>query len=313
MKNLNRRRFLKSSMMGAALATVGNSALAGSATLGWDEHQRLVQSESGSKVPELKISFQERIPPGETLREKFDYMEQHGVVGFEPSGKGLLQRVPQLKEELKGRNIQVSAVCAGFDGFILSTDAAIRKQFHDTMTEIIIAAGQLGSTGVIFVPAFTRQVPVMPHTMETRDFLCEEIDKLGNIAHENGTTVIFEPLNRKEAFYMRQVADAASICRDINNPGVRCMGDFWHMTWEETSDSGAFFSAGEYLQHVHIASRERRSMPGEDGAADNFVDGFRALKQMGYDKYVSFECGCQGDRSVVVPAALELMRKQYEA
>lgn len=313
MKNLNRRRFLKSSMMGAALATVGNSALAGSATLGWDEHQRLVQSESGSKVPELKISFQERIPPGETLREKFDYMEQHGVVGFEPSGKGLLQRVPQLKEELKGRNIQVSAVCAGFDGFILSTDAAIRKQFHDTMTEIIIAAGQLGSTGVIFVPAFTRQVPVMPHTMETRDFLCEEIDKLGNIAHENGTTVIFEPLNRKEAFYMRQVADAASICRDINNPGVRCMGDFWHMTWEETSDSGAFFSAGEYLQHVHIASRERRSMPGEDGAADNYVDGFRALKQMGYDKYVSFECGCQGDRSVVVPAALELMRKQYEA
>lgn len=300
-------------MMGAALATVGNSALAGSATLGWDEHQRLVQSESGSKVPELKISFQERIPPGETLREKFDYMEQHGVVGFEPSGKGLLQRVPQLKEELKGRNIQVSAVCAGFDGFILSTDAAIRKQFHDTMTEIIIAAGQLGSTGVIFVPAFTRQVPVMPHTMETRDFLCEEIDKLGNIAHENGTTVIFEPLNRKEAFYMRQVADAASICRDINNPGVRCMGDFWHMTWEETSDSGAFFSAGEYLQHVHIASRERRSMPGEDGTADNFVDGFRALKQMGYDKYVSFECGCQGDRSVVVPAALELMRKQYEA
>jgi sugar phosphate isomerase/epimerase len=313
MKNLNRRRFLKSSMMGAALATVGNSALAGSATLGRDEHQRLVQSESGSKVPELKISFQERIPPGETLREKFDYMEQHGVVGFEPSGKGLLQRVPQLKEELKGRNIQVSAVCAGFDGFILSTDAAIRKQFHDTMTEIIIAAGQLGSTGVIFVPAFTRQVPVMPHTMETRDFLCEEIDKLGNIAHENGTTVIFEPLNRKEAFYMRQVADAASICRDINNPGVRCMGDFWHMTWEETSDSGAFFSAGEYLQHVHIASRERRSMPGEDGAVDNYVDGFRALKQMGYDKYVSFECGCQGDRSRVVPAALELMRKQYEA
>lgn len=300
-------------MMGAALATVGNSALAGSATLGRDEHQRLVQSESGSKVPELKISFQERIPPGETLREKFDYMEQHGVVGFEPSGKGLLQRVPQLKEELKGRNIQVSAVCAGFDGFILSTDAAIRKQFHDTMTEIIIAAGQLGSTGVIFVPAFTRQVPVMPHTMETRDFLCEEIDKLGNIAHENGTTVIFEPLNRKEAFYMRQVADAASICRDINNPGVRCMGDFWHMTWEETSDSGAFFSAGEYLQHVHIASRERRSMPGEDGAVDNYVDGFRALKQMGYDKYVSFECGCQGDRSLVVPAALELMRKQYEA
>ncbi|HCM22338.1 MAG TPA: sugar phosphate isomerase, partial [Porphyromonadaceae bacterium] len=43
--------------------------------------------------------------------------------------------------------------------------------------------------------------------------------------------------------------------------------DFWHMTWEETSDAGAFLSAGRYLEHVHIASRKRRSMPGEDGEA----------------------------------------------
>ena len=119
-------------------------------------------------------------------------------------------------------------------------------------------------------------------------------------------------LNRKEAFYLRQVGDAASLCRDINNPGVRCMGDFWHMTWEENSDMGAFQSAGEYLQHVHVASRKRRSMPGEDGEADNYVEGFRALKMMGYDKYVSFECGCQGDRNVVLLAAVELLRKQWE-
>ena len=311
MKKLNRRRFLRTSMMGVTLATFGKTVMTDSAILNVEKKQDLIDSHSMCKTPELKISFQERIAPGETLREKFDYMEQHGVMGFEPTGKGLLQRAPQLKEDLKGRNIQISAVCAGFDGFVLSTDTTIRKQFHATMTEIIIAAGKLGSTGVIFVPAFTRQVPVMPHTMETRDFLCEEIDKLGNIATQNGTTIIFEPLNRKETFYMRQVADAASICRDINNPGVRCMGDFWHMTWEENSDSAAFFSAGDYLQHVHIASRVRRSMPGEDGTADNYVDGFKALKKMSYDKYVSFECGCQGDRNVLVPEALQLLRKQW--
>ena len=65
--------------------------------------------------------------------------------------------------------------------------------------------------------------------------------------------------------------------------GVRCMGDFWHMTWEETSDMGAFISAGKYLQHVHVASRKRRSMPGEDGEADNYVEGFRGLKMIGYE------------------------------
>ena len=126
----------------------------------------------------------------------------------------------------------MSAICAGFQGFILSTDPAIRKQCMDTMKEIIAPAGELGSTGVIIVPAFNGQKPAMPHTQETRDFLCEQFNEMGNFAKEHGTTVIFEPLNRKEAFYLRQVADAASICRDINNPGVRCMGDFWHMTWK---------------------------------------------------------------------------------
>ena len=53
-------------------------------------------------------------------------------------------------------------------------------------------------------------------------------------------------------------------------------------------------------------------MPGEDGEADTYVDGFKALKMLGYNKYVSFECGCQGDRNTVVPAAVELLRKQWE-
>ena len=209
-------------------------------------------------------------------------------------------------------NIEVSAICAGFEGFILSTDPAIRKKCRDSMDQLIIAAGELGSVGVIIVPAFNSQVPVMPHTQQTRDFLCEQFNEMGDFAQKHGTTVILEPLNRKEAFYLRQLGDAASICRDIDNPGVTCLGDFWHMTWEETCDMAAFVSAGKHLQHVHMASRKRRSMPGEDGDADNYVAGFRGLKMLGYNKFVSFECGCQGDRNVVVPAALELLRTQWK-
>jgi sugar phosphate isomerase/epimerase len=52
-------------------------------------------------------------------------------------------------------------------------------------------------------------------------------------------------------------------------------------------------------------------MPGEDGEVDNYVDGFRALKEMNYEGYVSFECGTRGDRAATVTAALELMRAQW--
>ena len=71
------------------------------------------------------------------------------------------------------------------------------------------------------------------------------------------------------------------------------MGDFYHMFFEETSDLGAFISGGQYVHHVHLASRIR-VLPGQDDRS--FVSGFAGLQQIGYTDYCSFECGCDGDR-----------------
>mgnify|MGYP000492000371 FL=1 len=300
---MNRRNFL-------ATAAAGSAALAAASVLPGCVAASDDKKKTGNDL-ELKISFQEGIAPGESLAEKLDFMESLGVVGFEPGGRGLASRVKEIQDALSGRNIKVSAICAGFDGFILAEDPAVKELFDRTMREIVAAAGELGSTGVIMVPAFNHQTPCKPHTMDTRNYLCEQLHDLGEFALEHGTTVILEPLNRNEAFYMRQVADAAAIARDSDSKGVKAMGDFWHMS-EETSDYGALMSAGkEYLQHVHIASRGRRVMPGEDGEKDYYVDGFRALKEIGYDKYVSFECGTKGDRATTVAAAVDLLRKQW--
>ena len=300
---MDRRSFLGSAAAGIA----GTAVLSTPAGL-------LTSCASGTgtkKSPELRLSFQEGTAPGESLNEKFDYMEKLGIVGFEPHGKQLLKRAEEFRQALSGRNIKVSAICAGFDGFILAEDPAVKASFDSSMRELIAAAGEIGSTGVIMVPAFNAQKPCRPHTMETRAYLCEQLHELGEYALKHNTTVILEPLNRKEAFYLRLVSDAAAICRDADSEGVRCMGDFWHMQ-EETSDYAAFISAGKYLQHVHVASRGQRRMPGEDGQLDNYIDGMRALKELDYQNYISFECGTAADRNVVVPAAVELLRSQWE-
>lgn len=300
---MDRRSFLGSAAAGIA----GAAVLSTPAGL-------LTSCSSGTgtkKSPELRLSFQEGTAPGESLNEKFDYMEKLGIVGFEPHGKQLLKRAEEFRQALSGRNIKVSAICAGFDGFILAEDPAVKASFDSSMRELIAAAGEIGSTGVIMVPAFNAQKPCRPHTMETRAYLCEQLHELGEYALKHNTTVILEPLNRKEAFYLRLVSDAAAICRDADSEGVRCMGDFWHMQ-EETSDYAAFISAGKYLQHVHVASRGQRRMPGEDGQLDNYIDGMRALKELDYQNYISFECGTAADRNVVVPAAVELLRSQWE-
>ena len=300
---MDRRRFFASSMMGAAslaAATSGVSLLSSCAP-----------KESKPQV-DLKLSFGEHTAPGESLAERLDFMENLGIVGLEPGGHNLANRVSEFQKELSGRNIKISAICAGFGGFILAEDPVVKAEFDSTMRDIIAAAGELGSTGVIMVPAFNGQKPCLPHTYETREFLCQQLHELGEYALKHNTTVILEPLNRAEAHYLRQVADAAAICRDSKSAGLKCMGDFWHMK-EETSDYAAFMAAGtEYLQHVHVASRGNRLMPGEDGELDYYVDGFRALKELQYPHYVTFECGTRGDRAQTVTAAVELLRAQWE-
>ncbi len=298
--SLNRRSFLGTAVSGVAFATSGGlfSSFRGEAPA----------SKKHSSI--LKISCQEGVAPGKTLTEKLDFMESLDIVGLEIWGGGLEKRVTEIQQALQNRTIKVSAICAGFEGWLIADDPAIREKCMNSMKTIIGAAGELGSTGVIFVPAFNNQKSLPDK--EARELLLGQMKELGDYAHERNTRILIEPLNRKECYFCRQVADGAAIVRDVNSPGAAVMGDFWHMTWEETNDRAAFLAAGDYLHHVHIASRKRRKMPGEDGEADVYINGFRGLKEINYQDYVSFECGSVGDSKVTLPAAVKLMREQWK-
>ncbi|MDR1054404.1 MAG: TIM barrel protein [Prevotellaceae bacterium] len=300
----NRRDFIKTLAVGTALAGIG-----GISNMCTSKPKITKMSNNNKAV--LNISFQESTAPQKELNAKLDYMEKLGVTGLEPGGANLTNRINEFQQALRNRNIKISAICAGFGGWLLADDPAVKEECIRTSKEILAAAGELGSVGMILAPAFNYQKS-FPHTLETRERLADDLRMLGEFAYQHNTSLILEPLNRREAFYLRQLADAASICRDVNSPGIACMGDFWHMTFEETSDHGAFISGGDYLKHVHIASRKRRSMPGEDGDADNYIDGFKGLKALNYPGYISFECGSKGDKAVTIPAAVKLIREQWE-
>ena len=299
MINTDRRKFIKTGAVAASMVSMGAFTGAVSACA----------AVSNADVP-LMLSFQEGIAPGSNLNEKFDYMEKLGIAGFEPGGSGLAGRVNEIQQAMRGRSIKISAICAGFSGWLIAEDEEQRKKCVETSKEIIAAGAELGATGMILVPGFNHQQPSLPMP-QSREVLIEHLKELGEFAARHNTSLILEPLNRREAWFLRLVADAAAIAKDTESQGITCMGDYWHMKWEETSDYGAFMSGGDYLRHVHVASRARRLMPGEDGEADNYIDGFRALKAMNYQYYVSFECGTKGEREKTVPAAVNLLKEQW--
>lgn len=254
----------------------------------------------------LKLSSQLGIIPGNSLDEKLAQMEKWGFDGVELGGD-VVGNEKKYEEAVKKTKLKVSAICWGScRGDLVSDVVAKRAGAIEALKQALTSAAAVGSTGVIYVPAFHRQTKLS--NQEIRKILLDTLPAIGEHAEKVGSRVLFEPLNRNEAFFLRQVADAASIARDCKSPAICVMGDFYHMFIEETSDMGAFISGGSRLHHVHLASRTR-VLPGQDDRS--FVDGFRGLKWIGYQDYCSFECGVKGDRNVEIPKSLAFLRDQW--
>ena len=291
--SVTRRGFL---MTGAAAAT-------GAAIL--PNHAAADEPKTKSDAV-LKLSSQLRIIPGEDLPEKLATMETWGFDGVE-LGSDLIDNEQKYEDAIKNTKLKVSAICWGScNGDLVSDVVDKRAGGIEALKRMLTSAGALGSTGVIYVPAFNGQTKLT--NQEIRKLLLETLPAIGEHAEKAGTRVILEPLNRREAFFLRQVADAAAIARDCNTPGVAVMGDFYHMGIEETSDLGAFISGGPYVHHVHLASRTR-VLPGQDER--QFVDGFRGLKWIGYRDYCSFECGVCGNAQEEIPKSMTFLREQW--
>lgn len=289
---MNRRDFIAGAAMAGAAMTM---------TKGADS-----QTKSTIKKAKLNISSQDGIIPGNSLEEKLEKMQKWGFQGIEFGGGGLGDRVKSIQKAMANSPLKVSAICAGFSGALISEQESERKKCIDSCKVILDAAGQIGSTGLIIVPAFNGQTKLS--NQEGRKILIDLYPELGEYAKKCGTRMLLEPLNRGECFFLRQLADGASICRDSKNEGCCMMGDFYHMYIEETNDMGAFISAGSFLHHVHLASI-KRNLPGQDER--DYTDGFRGLKHIGYQDYCSFECGVIGNREEEIPKAVQFLRGQW--
>ena len=291
--SVTRRGFL---MTGVA-ATAGVVAL---------PHTAAAQTINGHPDAVLNLSSQLGIIPGKDLQEKLAKMEQWGFEGVELGGD-IVGNEKKYEDAIKNTKLKVSAICWGScNGDLVSDVAQKRAPAIEALKRVLTSAGALRSTGAIYVPAFNGQTKLT--NQDIRKLLVDTLPAIGAHAEKAGTRVVMEPLNRGEAFFLRQVADAASIARDCKSPGIGVMGDFYHMFIEETSDLGAFISGGPYVHHVHLASRIR-VLPGQDER--QFVDGFRGLKWIGYQDYCSFECGVRGYAQEEILKSMAFLRDQW--
>ena len=311
---INRRNFITLGAVGISGTVLSGVVPARAVEIG-NGMPRLAPPE---KPAELHMSCHQTLVPGKSFEEKLDFLESAGFDCMEVSGgnyEWMTQNVEAFAKAIKGRKMRYSVLCIGQRGNGGMADPTERKAVVETGKIVLDHAAALKAAGIIVCPA--RKKIELPFPELRERFLSEIVPELADHAAKLGVSVILEPLNRTETMFLRQVADGASICRDANKPGIGVMGDFWHMTFEETSDMGAFISAGSFLKHVHIASRKNRKIPGLDGDADIYIDGFKGLKLIGYRGAVSIEAGypkntSDEEKKSLLGKAAALIKEQWE-
>lgn len=310
---MNRRSLLK----GSALA--GISSLCASAATRGAETQ-MPKLKAPDKPARLNLCLQWNKIPGNEIAQKLDFLEENGFKAVEiQSGNWPIENCDAMIEAMKGRELFISTACGPSDFSHAEEEkreAEVRK-----FLPIIEALGKMKAVGLIICPA--RSKPGLGLWELREDFVNNTGRRLAEHAHKHGTSIVLEPLRRNETPFLRQVADGAAIARDTG-PGCTVMGDFWHMGLEETSFMGAFISAGDLLTHVHIAGLKERIIPGIHPEHDNYIDGFKGLKLIGYQGAISFEGGwprdpanpkkklTEAERIRLIHNMVKLLKEQWE-
>lgn len=105
-----------------------------------------------------------------------------------------------------------------------------------------------------------------------------------------------ETVNRFETHFINTAADAVRYVKDVGFPNVKVHLDTFHMIREEDDIPAAVRTTGKHIGYVH-ACESQRGIPGTGLVP--WVPFFQALKEVGYDSFVTIESFDPGLESVV--------------
>jgi sugar phosphate isomerase/epimerase len=264
----------------------------------------------------MRLSCQEQLLPGDSLEEKWDFATGAGFDGIELRARGdgrFAARLPELRAAARA-GVVMATVCPETDHFIGDFDADRRRDAVSQLRSQLSVIAELGGTGVL-TPAswgmFSLRLP--PFTpprqpADDRKVLLEALVELAEHAAAEGVWLALEPINRYEDYMVNRLEEAVDLGEEVEREtgldSVRVCADLFHMNIEEDDLAAAIRAAGPRIAHVHVDDTNRLQ-PGT-GHMD-FPAVFAALRSVGYDEWLTFECRLRGRAEEALPASARFL------
>ncbi|MGH9405698.1 MAG: sugar phosphate isomerase/epimerase family protein [Terriglobia bacterium] len=211
--------------------------------------------------------------------------------------------VPAVKRMLDGIGLD-RTTCSVLprDANLISADPRVRAKGLASLKSFVERTAELD--GRLICGPLYAGLGVMTGRRRTADEWQWAADGLRAAAERGralGVMLCIEPLNRFETYFLNTLDDAARLVRDIGAPNVRIHFDTFHANIEETHPADSLRTVAKELGHVHLSENDR----GIPGTGHNDWRGvFLALKEIGYDGWMTIESFAQPEPELAAAAAI---------
>ena len=211
--------------------------------------------------------------------------------------------IPAVKRMLDDRQLQCTT-CAVLPPHanLISPDPEVRARGREFLVECIERTAELGAD-LICGPLYAG-LGVMTgrgRTPQEWDWAVEGLRAAARRGEELDVTLCIEPLNRFETYFLNLQEDAARMARAVGMPNIKVHFDTFHANIEEQNPAKSLRAIARELGHVHISENDR-GIPGT--GHNDWCGVFSALKEIGYDGWLTIESFAQPEPDLAAAAAI---------
>ena len=202
--------------------------------------------------------------------------------------------IKETLDMLESAGVPAEASNCFFPGDIkLCGKAYDRKTVAEYCKKALYNGAQLGIHTCVLGSGKARNIEEGENQDDCIKQIEEAIYIAGEAAKEYDTTIVIEPLNKKETNVINTVAEGAALCRKISHPNVMLLADIYHVGLEN-EPLEIISENGDILKHVHIARPEGRLYPLENDGFD-YALVKKAVDKASYNLRISIEGACPGE------------------
>jgi sugar phosphate isomerase/epimerase len=247
-----------------------------------------------------------------------EYVKSVGYDGLEVAPFTLAPRITdvsqaqraQLRREADAAGVTIVGLhwlLAGTEGFYLtSADAAVRERTAQYLVELADATRDLGGDLMVFGSPKQRSLLGGVAWPQAFDYATDTFRRAMPGIAAAGVSLCMEPLGPSETDFINTAEEGVRLIDAVSHPNLVLHLDVKAMSSEPTPIPDIIRQYAPRTGHFHANDPNRR---GPGFGDQDFVPIFRALKDSGYDKWVSVEVfDYTPDPETVTSGSIEYMR-----